>query len=959
MERGTRVFVKYAGHPIWHERLLLEKVGDSATDWIIATPDSDVYMEDFSRHNEDIEGFRLSDRRGGGPHGIDPQDVYRFRQEPEGAHLQGLREEARLLARSEAARGGGAPAGNADLWYAIEEAPGIHTGSVVRLTEEAVISGDRAIHTYVHDGVEKRVFCVRCPAADLADVKKKFRIETDDDGDARTLPIKSVAGQRKRDFSDAVEKMELVSFSDWETHIPGPRTTRWCLDFLRRRNGPLAHHEWWKSTAKLNSDDYGVSFHEAVLRAVQTGAEYDQLDLVNLASMEHLLRSAQLIERLTLLLGLRSFEGAELSSDASGEGSTSVRRLLPWVAHSRSSSEVMAFLSRVYKSLVARLQAAGLVEFSLTDGVRTGIFAVWKSDGVKQRLILDARISNCSFEVPESPDLPTVNAFSRRYFTMEPLSAKDLQISEGTGRQLSRLVGHFVSMALVKRETLCCLNAVYAFMAKHPEDSAPFWPSVVRELRWIQSLLPLLVHDLAKPFSSRVLACDASMWGKGVAHKSLSVGTIRDLSQYSERWRYHGTSGSARTGALEEALGGALPSGEFLELSFADEGLVPNLPTHVLESPILVRDPPTSAARRRRPARKRPAAAQPSRTAIETSKSHPDAEERKKARRSLHALERRSLQAVGRSFLEQGSVSRTVQQQCKAALDRFVKDQSIRDLHALARTPKVLDQKLKCHLDDLYFEGELSGVANTLVSLPETARALVGFSKLSPAASRLPIPATVVFGLAMVLCSLGFPLAAFGSLLAFHLYLRPSELMRMKWRHWSPPCGAGRGGTDGWCLTLHPREDGVQSKAEEFDENISIDADGHLSFLNQVMSVMHAKAKREARLDELVVGDLGGRSFLMVFKMAGERLGLPKPPVAHQLRHAGPSYDLAQRIRRLAEVKARGRWSADSSVRRYGKQNRINEQIAALPVAVRGFCDDAWKKIGDVLLKRSNPLELP
>jgi hypothetical protein len=198
---------------------------------------------------------------------------------------------------------------------------------------------------------------------------------------------------------------------------------------------------------------------------------------------------------------------------------------------------------------------------------------------------------------------------------------------------------------------------------------------------------------------------------------------------------------------------------------------------HVLEGPILARGSPAPAARRRRPARKRPAAAQPSRTAIETSKSHPDAEERKKARRSLHALERRSLQAASRSFLEQGSVSRTVQQQYKAALDRFVKDQSIRDLYALARTPKALDQKLKFHLDELYFEGELSGVANTLVaairwkfpqfgrqggqSLPETARALMGFSKLSPAASRLRIPATVVFGLAMVLCSLGFTLAAF------------------------------------------------------------------------------------------------------------------------------------------------------------------------------------------------------
>eukprot|EP00959_Pyramimonas_sp_CCMP1952_P105595 2207838-Pyramimonas_sp.AAC.1 len=79
-------------------------------------------------------------------------------------------------------------------------------------------------------------------------------------------------------------------------------------------------------------------------------------------------------------------------------------------------------------------------------------------------------------------------------------------------------------MALVKRETLCCLNAVYAFVAKHPEDSAPFWPSVARELRWIQSLLPLLVHDLAKPFSPRAPACDASMCGKGVSHKSLSLG---------------------------------------------------------------------------------------------------------------------------------------------------------------------------------------------------------------------------------------------------------------------------------------------------------------------------------------------------------------------------------------------------------------------------------------------------
>eukprot|EP00959_Pyramimonas_sp_CCMP1952_P191571 4005734-Pyramimonas_sp.AAC.2 len=60
MEVRATVFVNYDGHPLWHERLLLEKVGASGAQWVIGAPGADVYLEDCSHHNQDISGFRLS-----------------------------------------------------------------------------------------------------------------------------------------------------------------------------------------------------------------------------------------------------------------------------------------------------------------------------------------------------------------------------------------------------------------------------------------------------------------------------------------------------------------------------------------------------------------------------------------------------------------------------------------------------------------------------------------------------------------------------------------------------------------------------------------------------------------------------------------------------------------------------------------------------------------------------------
>ena len=60
-----------------------------------------------------------------------------------------------------------------------------------------------------------------------------------------------------------------------------------------------------------------------------------------------------------------------------------------------------------YTSLVNRLLSSNLIELSLQDGTGVCVFTVWKSDGKRQRLIIDARLSNCHLSEPEAVDLPS------------------------------------------------------------------------------------------------------------------------------------------------------------------------------------------------------------------------------------------------------------------------------------------------------------------------------------------------------------------------------------------------------------------------------------------------------------------------------------------------------------------------------------------------------------------------
>ena len=60
-------------------------------------------------------------------------------------------------------------------------------------------------------------------------------------------------------------------------------------------------------------------------------------------------------------------------------------------------------------------------------------------------------------------------------------------------------------------------------------------------------------------------------------------------------------------------------------------------------------------------------------------------------------------------------------------------------------------------------------------------------------------------------------------------------------------------------------------------------------------------------------------------------------PSLYSNRHGGASEDLLSRRRPVDEVKKRGRWRSDASLRRYGKETRLLSEMLKVPVATINY----------------------
>ncbi len=340
MAPNDRYFVKYRGFPTWHERWVLAIIDGRL--YLIATPDFDLYPELASITNPDIEEMRFGGPCGRGrmrlPHGV--RAAYQFDAVPV-AQARDLLREGEALAAAERRRlgvetpravvavGGGVAAGAvaggavlplaggaaaaagvhdggaaavrgvapAGVWRVMETSGRLNVGDRHLPSPTAVTRADRGI-----DDVDGRVVVIGQAlegesALDFAERVVGRGFVTVADTDARVLPIQTRAGDGKRERTwpsvcDSVKACALPDFA-----VTGPRTAEWCLRYLQRQQmHPDDYHIRWRQRHKLGPADWGVTAHQTGMRCLAIAGCSDQLDLPNLAVIEHILRECQMCE---------------------------------------------------------------------------------------------------------------------------------------------------------------------------------------------------------------------------------------------------------------------------------------------------------------------------------------------------------------------------------------------------------------------------------------------------------------------------------------------------------------------------------------------------------------------------------------------------------------------------------------------------------------------------------------
>ena len=78
------------------------------------------------------------------------------------------------------------------------------------------------------------------------------------------------------------------------------------------------------------------------------------------------------------------------------------------------------------------------------------------------------------------------------------------------------------------------------------------------------------------------------------------------------------------------------------------------------------------------------------------------------------------------------------------------------------------------------------------------------------------------------------------------------------------------------------------------------------------------------------------QSFPENFRRASNNIGIEAVP--HQMRHPGPSLDLAKGVRDITSCQKRGRWATMTSLERYEKHGRLNDTWRLLSPATQAYC---------------------
>jgi integrase len=162
-------------------------------------------------------------------------------------------------------------------------------------------------------------------------------------------------------------------------------------------------------------------------------------------------------------------------------------------------------------------------------------------------------------------------------------------------------------------------------------------------------------------------------------------------------------------------------------------------------------------------------------------------------------------------------------------------------------------------------------------------------------------------------------------LLMFVTYLRPGEALALNADDLVLPNASLRG----FALNLHPSERKEDSKVGLSDETLLL-ANAAVPEIGSYLLVLK-KLHAGTALFQLEYLQLKA-----LWEAALRKTGLDTGyAVLYQVRHSGPSFDRLHQHRSILEVKSRGRWTSDSSVRRYEAHARLSQEFARLPKALQ------------------------
>ena len=169
-------------------------------------------------------------------------------------------------------------------------------------------------------------------------------------------------------------------------------------------------------------------------------------------------------------------------------------------------------------------------------------------------------------------------------------------------------------------------------------------------------------------------------------------------------------------------------------------------------------------------------------------------------------------------------------------------------------------------------------------------------------------------------------------MIGFSCYLRPRELTGLLASQLVAPQPHGGKHFMFWAIVLHPSELLQRSKTGRWDESLLLDSPW-MTWMSEILQLF-----KKLRGSEQSLWPFEHRELVTEFMLVANMLGLQKMDMClYKLRHGGASEDWLRQLRPLAAIRERGRWGSDSSLMRYQKASRAQQELSKIPPAVIEF----------------------